>query len=177
MQLCADLPIKWRVFFLAMLPVGELRAALPLGVYWGLSMLSAFFCSLAGNFVPVIPLLLGLRRLLQWRVFSVFTAAVDSYVQRKSDKVKRYGVLGLFLLVAVPFPGTGIWTGCLVASVLGLPFRSSLIAVTAGEVTAGILVALMTMGISSLFFLMKDYCFLILITILLLFFLINRKIF
>lgn len=144
----------WRVFFLSMLPVTELRAALPLGVLWGLTSGESLIWSLAGNFVPVIPLLLVLptvfRFLARQKQFSWLVSRLVARNKAKEDQVRRYGIIGLTLLVAVPLPFTGIWTGCLVAAFLRLRFLPSLISITIGMVIAGTLVFLATSGVVAL---------------------------
>ncbi len=142
------------VFFLSMLPVTELRGALPLGVLWGLTPLQSFAWSIAGNFVPVIPLLL----FLPWTIRTLSTKGpfrrplqkLVAHNQRNQDKVRRWGMLGLFFLVAVPLPMTGVWTGCLVASLMSLPFIRSLIAVGAGMIVAGTIMMLLLNGVIAL---------------------------
>ena len=147
----AGIPVELRVFFLAMLPITELRGAIPLGVAWGLTPYCAFLWSLAGNFVPIIPLLLGLRWFLHTLVRHPFFAKplhrLAMHGRRSQDKVRRYGWVGLTLIVALPLPGTGVWTGCLIAALLGLRLLPSVAAITIGEIIAGILVVLITSSV------------------------------
>ena len=149
-QAVTNIPAGWAVFLLSMLPVTELRVAIPLGVAWGLAPAESFFWAIGGNFVPIIPLLLLLGYILRWlKRFKLFAAPLkrlEAHNQRRQEQVRRYGMIGLTLLVAVPLPGTGIWTGCLVATLLSLPFWPAVAAITAGEVIAGILVAAVTSG-------------------------------
>lgn len=149
----AGLSDGWKIFFLSMLPVTELRVALPLGIAWGMPAVDAFLWAIAGNFVPIIPLLL----LLNW-IFKLLSRisflrrpvmALEAYGLRNEDKVKRWGWLGLLLLVAIPLPGTGVWTGCLVASLMRLDFCPALSAITLGEVIAGLVVALVSHSVIS----------------------------
>ncbi|MCR4963549.1 MAG: small multi-drug export protein [Firmicutes bacterium] len=138
------------VFFLSMLPVTELRGALPLSVLWGLTPMQGFLWAAAGNFVPVIPLLL----FLPWAIRSLSSKGplrrpfqkLIAHNRDNQDKVRRWGMLGLYFLVAVPLPMTGVWTGCLVASLMSLPFGRSLIAVSAGILTAGMIMTLLLHG-------------------------------
>lgn len=149
------LDAHWRVFCLSMLPITELRLMIPLGIAWGLEPFVCFVWAIAGNFLPIIPLLLVLPRLFR-KLYSIpaFRPLVDKLESKsagKSRKVEHYGSIGLSLLVAVPLPFTGVWTGCLIASLLGLRLLPSLIAVTTGMVIAGILVSLMTAGVLAVF--------------------------
>ncbi|MBQ6807692.1 MAG: small multi-drug export protein [Firmicutes bacterium] len=140
------IPAGWRVLVLSMLPVTELRGAIPLGVLWGLKPVICYFWAVTGNFIPVIPLLLGLKLLFRCILRRPRWQGIVSHLNRHTagnqEKVRRYGMLGLTLLVAVPLPGTGVWTGALVAALLNLRFRSALLAITLGELIAGILVCL-----------------------------------
>ena len=144
----------WRILFLSMLPVTELRAALPLGVVWGLSPGESLLWSLVGNFIPVIPLLLILpaffRFIAHRKQFSWLVSRLGARSQANEEKVRRYGIIGLTLLVAVPLPFTGIWTGCLVASLLRLRFFPALISITIGMVIAGTLIFMATSGVVAL---------------------------
>ncbi|MDO4580961.1 MAG: small multi-drug export protein [Bacillota bacterium] len=151
LALFADMPVEWRVFFLSMLPVTELRAALPLGVAWGLELWRSFVWATVGNAVPV-PLLLAFwawvyRRLSGISLLRKPLARFGEYNRRKGEKVRRYGMLGLLLLVAVPLPGTGVWTGSIVATLLGLRFWPSAAVIISGAVIAGVAVTLITSGV------------------------------
>ena len=115
-----------------MLPVTELRAALPLGLVWGLSPRQAFLWAVAGNLMPVIPALLVFGRLFSGPRFDGQgpAAALAHYAIRRRDALSRWGPAGVAALVAVPLPGTGVWTGCLVAAALGLEKLSAAAAVS-----------------------------------------------
>lgn len=149
-QALSGLAPQWRVFWLSMLPVTELRGSIPLGVLWDMEPWSACAWAMAGNFVPIIPLLLLLGWLLKLLGRVSFLAGplqrLDEHNRRKSQQVRRYGMTGLMLLVAIPLPGTGVWTGCMVATLLALPLGRSLLAITAGELIAGVLVTLAVSG-------------------------------
>lgn len=157
-SLLGDLPGWLVVLIIAMLPVSELRGAIPLaiGVYH-FDPLTAYFIAVIGNFLPVIPLLLllepvssFLRRYRSWDVF--FTWLFARTHREHSERFERYGSLALALFVAVPLPVTGAWTGCAAAFVFGIRFRHALPAVTAGILIAGVIVTLFTVGIKTVFF-------------------------
>ena len=109
-------------FFMAMVPVVELRGAIPFGVAAGLHPLAAMGAAILGNLFPVPFILLLLRHVFRWlRHFPRLSTLIDQLERRahlKGRKVRKYRTLGLVLLVAVPLPGTGAWTGALVADVL-----------------------------------------------------------
>ncbi len=179
MILLSQISVGWRVFFLAMLPVTELRAALPMGVVWGLPVEEAFLWTIAGNFLPVIPLLLFLRWLygvlLRSGRFPRLLHKLQSYQEAKGDKVRRYGMIGLTFLVAVPLPGTGVWTGAVVASVLGLDLLPAIAAITLGEILAGILVGIAVSGVSAAMTIGPEAVLLLLIAGLILYLLFRKK--
>ena len=138
-------------FFMAMLPVVELRGAIPLGVAAGLHPLAAMGTAILGNLFPVPFILLLLRYVFRWlRRFPRLGALIDRLERRahlKGRKGRKYRTLGLVLLVAIPLPGTGAWTGALVADVLDIRMRTALPAITLGVVIAGVVVTAMTCGV------------------------------
>ncbi|MBO8168054.1 MAG: small multi-drug export protein [Thermoanaerobacteraceae bacterium] len=148
------IPVTWQVFFLSMLPVTELRAAVPIGLAQGLAPLPALLFGVLGNLVPVVLLLTLLEPVSRWLSrFRLFKIVLDSIFQRtraKSDKVEKYGAVGLLLFVGIPAPGTGVWTGSLLAFLLGIPFWRALWPICAGTFLAGILVTLVSLGIIEL---------------------------
>ena len=142
-------------FVMAMVPVVELRGAIPLGVAAGLPPVVAAVTAMLGNMVPVPFILLLIRRIFQLlRRVSWLGPKIDALEKRahlKGRKVKKYRTLGLVLLVAIPLPGTGAWTGALVADVLDIRMKTALPAIAAGVVIAGCIVALVTAGVIHLF--------------------------
>ena len=142
-------------FSMAMIPVIELRGALPVGVAGGLPVWVATVIAIFGNMVPIPFILLLLRRIFAWlRSFPKLGSFIDKlerHAHLKGKTVKKYRTLGLFVLVAIPLPGTGAWTGALVADVLDMRMKTALPAIFAGVSTAGIIVALMTTGAIHLF--------------------------
>ena len=142
-------------FLTAMVPVVELRGAIPLGVAAGLPPAVAAVTAMAGNMVPVPFLLLLLRRVFRLlRGISWLGPRIDALERRahlKGRTVKKYRTLGLILLVAVPLPGTGAWTGALVADVLDIRMKTALPAITVGVIIAGCITTAVTCGVVSLF--------------------------
>lgn len=149
-----SLKIFWMTFFMAMLPVVELRGAIPFGVAAGLPPPAAMAAAVLGNMVPAPLILLMLRRVFRWlRHFPRLGVYVDRLERRahlKGRTVRKYRTLGLILLVAVPLPGTGAWTGALVADVLDIRARTALPAIALGVVIAGIAVTAMTCGVAGM---------------------------
>lgn len=141
-------------FFMAMLPVVELRGAIPFGVAAGLHPLAAMAAAILGNLFPVPFILLLLRHVFRWlRNFRRLGALIDRLERRahlKGRTVRKYRTLGLVLLVAIPLPGTGAWTGALVADVLDIRMRTALPAITLGVLIAGTVVTAMTCGVAGI---------------------------
>lgn len=144
-----------RVFFstilMAMVPVIELRGAIPFGVAAGISVKQALVCAIIGNLLPIPFILLFLRRVFVWmrKISTGFENLVEKLelrAKRKKGIVDKYEIIGLIILVAIPLPGTGAWTGALVATVLDIRMRRALPAITVGVVIAGILVSVITYG-------------------------------
>ena len=140
------------VAFVSMLPVVELRGAIPLGLGLGLSPLASLSAALLGNLL-IVPLLLWLMPaavagLERFPAFKRWWDRLEARVRLKSeDTVQRFGALGLLLFVAVPLPGSGAWTGALIAVVLGLKKRFAGPAIALGVLLAGVLVTLAATGV------------------------------
>ncbi|MCX7927364.1 MAG: small multi-drug export protein [Candidatus Omnitrophica bacterium] len=138
------LPAEWLVVFMAALPVSELRGAIPLGLALGFSPQKAFLLSVAGNFIPIVPLLIGFRplsdALLRFKRWENWINRFYSQTKQRAEIIQKYETLGLLLFVAVPLPMTGAWTGCLAASIFRLRFWYAFLAVTMGMVIAGLIV-------------------------------------
>ena len=141
-------------FLMAMVPVVELRGAIPMGVAAGLPPAAAAVTAMAGNLTPVPCILLLLRRVFALMRKSAWLGPkVDRLERRahlKGRKVRKYRTLGLVLLVAIPLPGTGAWTGALVADVLDIRMRTALPAIAAGVVIAGCITTAVTCGVAGL---------------------------
>ncbi|MDR0445995.1 MAG: small multi-drug export protein [Oscillospiraceae bacterium] len=143
-------------FLIAMAPVLELRFAIPYGVEVGeLSHLSAAIIAVAGNLLPVPFVIIFARRVFAWmKKKSARLGRFAEMLERKAEKnrtaLNRGIVLGLMLFVAIPLPGTGAWTGSLLAAVFDIRLRTALPAITAGVLIAGALVTGITFGFGSL---------------------------
>ena len=142
-------------FLLAMVPVIELRGAVPIGVAGGLPVWVATVIAIVGNMIPIPFILLLLRRIFAWmRRLPKLDALIDQLERRahlKGKTVKKYRIIGLIILVGIPLPGTGAWTGALVADVLDIRMKTALPAIFAGVCIAGVIMALVTTGVIRLF--------------------------
>ena len=138
-------------FLLSMLPVLELRGGLPAGVAMGLPIPVAFLAALAGNMLPVPFAILFIRPIFKWvRVhipaLGSFVAKLEKRAYAKSKNVKEYEIWGLLLFVAIPLPGTGAWTGALVASLLNMRIKRAVPVIFLGVVIAGLIMTALTFG-------------------------------
>lgn len=134
-----------------MLPILEIRGAIPVGVAAGMGPWTAFAVGLIGNMIPVPFLILLTRKVLNWmkkhHLLDKFTSFLERKGSEKAEKVQRYSFWGLFILVAIPLPGTGAWTGALVASLLDMRLKRALPAIGMGVAVAGLVVLVFTYGV------------------------------
>ncbi len=139
------------VFLISIVPIVELRGAIPVAYALGLKLVPSFLVSVAGNMLPVPFILLLITpfcNLLKRRgLFSGFTKWLDGKVEKNKGRFEKYAYRALFLFVAIPCPGTGAWTGSLIASVLGFDFKKSLLAVFLGVIAAGAVMSLLSFGV------------------------------
>ena len=138
----------------SMLPVVELRGGIPFGVAAGLPVWAAFFAAVIGNLIPVPFIIVYIRRILQWmrERFPRLNRLVDALERKahlKGEKVTKYKYLGLIVLVAIPLPGTGAWTGSLAAAFLDMPLRRAIPSIIAGVLIAGLAIGLLAHGFTT----------------------------
>lgn len=143
-------------FLMAMVPVVELRGAIPYGVIAGLSVPEAFVLAVLGNLAPIPFLVVFTRKIFEWlRTKSEGLDRMVRKLEAKADKnkeiVEKYEFFGLMLLVAIPLPGTGAWTGALVAAMMNMRLKRAMPAITVGVIVAGIIVTTLTYGAGALF--------------------------
>jgi len=140
------------VFFCSMLPVIELRGSIPLGWALGLNPFFNYFISVLGNMVPVPFILLFMHALLNWmkkfKRLGKFARWLEVKAEKNKEKVMKRTFWGLFIFVAIPLPGTGAWTGSLIASCFHLSFKKSMLAVFCGVLTAGLVMSLLSWFVS-----------------------------
>lgn len=146
---------RWAAtIIISMVPVIELRGGIPYGVGFGLPYWQAFAAAFIGNMIPIPFIILLLRRIFDWlKTYDKTRSIVERLETRahlKGEKVMKYRNLGLFILVAIPLPGTGAWTGALVASVLDIRMKNALPIIALGVITAGVIVLLVTHGVTIL---------------------------
>ena len=143
------------VFGMAMLPVLELRGSVPWGVAQDLNYGLVLAVSILGNMVPVPFIILFIRRIFAWMKkksprLAAIAEKLEARAQSKGDVLVKYETLGLFILVAIPLPGTGAWTGALVASIFDLRMKNALPAIFLGVVAAGLIMTFLSYGVDML---------------------------
>ncbi len=147
------LTIEIRVILVAAMPIIELRGAIPMGIAMGLSPLHAFVISYFGSLIPVPFIVFAFRPVVKWLRKTVLKNFVDNISTRalnKGERIQKYGFLGLILLVAIPLPGTGVYTGTLAATLLDMRFKWILPAVMIGNLIAGMIVLYISQGVVAL---------------------------
>jgi uncharacterized membrane protein len=149
-----DIPKEYVVITVSALPIAELRGAIPLGLYYGMSLSKAFWLSVLGNTIFVAPALFLFepvsRRLRKFKIWSRFFDWVFERTKKNADTIQKYEALGLAIFAAVPLPMTGAWSAVIAASLFKIKFRYAFPAIVSGVITAGIIVsALCGLGITS----------------------------
>lgn len=146
------------VFLVSMVPLVELRGAIPFGVAFGLPLWSTYLVAIVGNMLPVPFIFFFARKVLEWGADKPLIGGFFSWCLNKGhkggEKLKATAGRGLFwallLFVGIPLPGTGAWTGTLAASLLDMDFKQSVLACMGGVLLAGcIMGALSLLGVSA----------------------------
>ena len=145
----------WYVFFISMVPIFELRGAIPIGLGMGLPMLPTFIIAVLGNTLPVPFLILFSQKVLRWlagvkKIGPFFQKIIDK-AEGKAKTFGHYELLALFAFVAIPLPGTGAWTGSLIAAILQLNWKKALPVIFLGIVAAGVIMSVATAGVFGAF--------------------------
>ncbi len=143
------------VFFVSMVPVIELRGAIPIGLGLGLPVLPTYIICVLGNMLPVPIIYLFARRFLIWgcdkpligKICKFFIVKGEKGGRKLEEKAGRGLTVALLLFVGIPLPGTGAWTGTLAGSILDMKFKDVLIACMGGVLLAGILIGLASAGL------------------------------
>ncbi len=144
-----SLPKEYAVLLMGAAPVGELRVAVPLGLYLGLSPLKTFVIAVIGNIIPIAPILFFLEpvsnRLRKFKIFARFFDWLFERARKKAVSVQKYEFWGLAIFVAIPLPMTGAWTGAIIGSLFKMRFRDAFVSISLGVLGAGIIVTTLCM--------------------------------
>ena len=139
-------------FLLSMVPIIELRGGLPYGITLGLNYPIALIMAVLGNMAPVPFIIVFIRRIFAWlRHRSSLLERMVSELERKAHlkgrTVQKYSTLGLLILVAIPLPGTGAWTGAMVAAFLDIRLKRAVPAIFLGICIAAAIMTILTFGV------------------------------
>lgn len=143
------------VFFVSMVPIIELRGAIPYAVGFGLPLLPSYIIAIIGNMIPVPFIFLFARKVLVWGSTKKYIGKFFNWCLKKGEKggekLKQSAGKGLYIalliFVGIPLPGTGAWTGTLAASLLNMDFKKSTLAVMGGVILAGIIMGILSLGV------------------------------
>ncbi|MCF6465067.1 COG2426 family protein [Clostridium sp. Cult2] len=134
------------VIITAAMPLSELRVAIPLGISLGLNPIHSTIISIMGN-MAIVPILLKiLNPVMNYLEKTFLFSKLIGWVKRRTLKrtrntIKKYSLLGLFILVAIPIPTTGAWTGCIAATLFKLDYKNALFVILSGVLVAGLIVS------------------------------------
>ena len=143
------------VFLISMVPIIELRGAIPVAVGMGLPLIPSYIICIIGNMLPVPFIYFFARKVLVWgsdkpvigKFFTFCLEKGEKGGKKLQAKAGRGLFVALLLFVGIPLPGTGAWTGALAASLLDMDFKSSVVAVMCGVLLAGVIMALISNGV------------------------------
>ena len=139
------------VFIISLMPILELRGGLIAAALLGLSPWQSYIICIIGNILPVPFILLLINKILNWMRNSKHFSGLASWLDKKVDKhkgqIEKYGYLGVVLFVGIPLPGTGAWTGSLIASVLEMDRKKTFLAVCIGVFMASIIMMILSFGV------------------------------
>ena len=142
------------IFAVSLVPIIELRGAIPLGIGIGLNWLWVYIISVIGNMLPIPFVILLIRPLIDWLLHSKALHKIgewlDNRTKEKSLKINKFKKIGLMLFVAVPLPGTGAYTGAMIAGILNMRLKDAIPAIFAGVIIAGAIMLAISCGVKFL---------------------------
>ena len=144
------------ITFISMIPIIELRGSIPVGFVMGLPWYASLICSIIGNMLPVPVILLFVVKVFEFmkkhNILTKFVNKMEQKAMNRSEKVSKGEFWGLMLFVAIPLPGTGAWTGALIAALLKMNRRDSFLSILFGVIIAGTIITLGTYGVLGFIF-------------------------
>lgn len=148
------IPAELTVFIISLLPIMELRGGMIAARLLEMDFLRAFIISYIGNMIPIPFIILFIKKIFEFlrrfKFFEKIITKLEAKTERNKDKVLRYKSWGLLIFVAIPLPGTGGWTGALMAALLDIPFKRALPIIAMGVFVAGLIMSFVTYGIFSM---------------------------
>ena len=146
-----SIPSQLIVFVISMIPILELRGSILAAGFMDVSFLQTYIVAVIGNLLPIPFILLFITKILDWmkttKAFGKLAVKLEDKALSKREQIDKYGALGLFLFVAIPLPGTGAWTGALLASLLRMKPFKAFICIVLGVMAAGLIMSLLSFGI------------------------------
>lgn len=145
------------VFFCSMIPIIELRGAVPMGAVFGMPWYQTYILSVLGNMLPVPFILLLIKKVIQWmsvskvKLFNKISNFLLKKVEKKRAGIEKYSFWGVCLFVAIPLPVTGAWTGSLVAAMIDMKLWKAFLSCLIGVMISGTVMTLISYGIASIF--------------------------
>ena len=145
------------VFFCSMIPIIELRGAIPLGAALGLPLWQSFVISVIGNILPVPIILLFVKKVLEFmsrckvKLFNKVANWLYAKAEKNRSKIERYAFWGVTIFVGIPLPMTGAWTGTLVAALINMKFWKALLSAFIGVLMAAVIMTLISYGVVTIF--------------------------
>ncbi len=141
---------------ISMTPLIELRGAIPVGLVMDFSPLMVLLLTFPASLIPAPLIILLIKKIFVFlERFSFFKSLIDRIIKRNTDKhrekIDKYGLWGLFIIVAIPLPGTGVWSGSLAAALFDFKLKPALIVITLGNLVAALAILMISMGVLSLF--------------------------
>ena len=143
-------------FFISMVPMIELRVGLPYGIYFGLNYWQALFAALLGNMVPVPFIIIFIKRIFAWlrgrhHKLDEFITKQEERAASKRPVIEKYGPIGLLIFVAIPLPGTGAWTGALIAALMDIDLKHAIPSIFLGVCIAAAIMTALAFGVIKIF--------------------------
>ena len=147
------------IFFVSMVPLIELRGAIPISTAYHLPILTSYIICIIGNMIPVPFIYLFARKVLIWGKDKKIIGKFCNFCLKKGEKggkklqekAGRGLYIALLLFVGIPLPGTGVWVGTLAASILDMDFKKSILAVMLGVILAGVIMLVVSLGVINIF--------------------------
>lgn len=147
-----SLPHELYLILISMIPFIELRGAIPVGVGFGMNPLEVFLICVTANCIPVPFIIFLIKPMFRWlkkfKAFEKIITKIEGVANKKSGQITgyKYELVGLMLFVGIPLPGTGAWSGALIAALLGMRIKHAFAAIFLGVIIAGVLVTLISSG-------------------------------
>lgn len=139
------------IMIMSMMPIVELRGAIPLGIALGLNPIGVYISSVVGSTLVSIPLILTFRHIINFlrtkKIFEKLVLKIDRKIDSAMKKLKNVSILGIILFVGIPLPTTGTWTASAIASILKIRIKNAFLGVLLGNMMAGIIISLLSLHI------------------------------